>query len=112
MSRSKSPISRTNSSSSASCGRPLRSHWQALAVLTLASSIAATGCMGDNDPAATQGPSETTSYAAQTRTYFIAADDVVWDYAPSGINQITGEPFDDAAMCSSPTAPTGSASAT
>ncbi len=30
---------------------------------------------------------------AQTRTYYIAADEVAWDYAPSGINQITGEPF-------------------
>ena len=30
-----------------------------------------------------------------TRTYYIAADEVEWDYAPSGINQITGEDFDD-----------------
>ncbi|HSJ85615.1 MAG TPA: multicopper oxidase domain-containing protein [Anaerolineales bacterium] len=30
-----------------------------------------------------------------TRTYYIAADEVEWDYAPSGINQITGEEFDD-----------------
>ncbi len=27
-------------------------------------------------------------------TYYIAADEVVWDYAPSGIDQITGQPFD------------------
>lgn len=33
----------------------------------------------------------------QTRTYYIAADEVQWDYAPSGINQITGEAFDDEA---------------
>ena len=31
----------------------------------------------------------------KTRTYFIAADEVQWDYAPSGTNLITGEPFDD-----------------
>ncbi len=30
---------------------------------------------------------------AETRTYYIAADEVAWDYAPSGINQISGEPF-------------------
>lgn len=30
-----------------------------------------------------------------TRTYYIAADEVAWDYAPSGINQISGEDFDD-----------------
>jgi FtsP/CotA-like multicopper oxidase with cupredoxin domain len=33
----------------------------------------------------------------QTRTYYIAADEVQWDYAPSGMNQITGEAFDDEA---------------
>lgn len=33
----------------------------------------------------------------QTRTYFIAADELAWDYAPSGMNLITGQPFDDVA---------------
>jgi manganese oxidase len=32
-----------------------------------------------------------------TRTYYIGADPVVWDYAPAGKNEITGEPFDDVA---------------
>ncbi|HEY6794169.1 MAG TPA: multicopper oxidase domain-containing protein [Kineosporiaceae bacterium] len=32
-----------------------------------------------------------------TRTYYIAADEVVWDYAPSGKNQITGRAFDEVA---------------
>jgi hypothetical protein len=32
-----------------------------------------------------------------TRTYYIGADPVVWDYAPVGKNEITGEPFDDVA---------------
>ncbi len=35
--------------------------------------------------------------AGTTRTYFIAADEVQWDYAPSGKNLITGKPFDDVA---------------
>jgi hephaestin len=42
-------------------------------------------------------PAESATQAAstpQTRTYFIAADDVVWDYAPSGTNRITGKPFE------------------
>jgi hephaestin len=30
----------------------------------------------------------------KTRTYYVAADEVVWDYAPSGTNQITGRPFE------------------
>ena len=29
-----------------------------------------------------------------TRDYFIAADEVVWDYTPTGINQISGKPFE------------------
>jgi hephaestin len=32
-----------------------------------------------------------------TRTYYIQADEVVWDYAPTGSNQVTGKPFDDVA---------------
>jgi len=39
--------------------------------------------------------SDVTSVPNQTRTYFIAADKVVWDYAPTGSNQITGQPFGD-----------------
>jgi hypothetical protein len=33
----------------------------------------------------------------KTRTYYISADQVVWDYAPLGTNEITGGPFDDVA---------------
>jgi FtsP/CotA-like multicopper oxidase with cupredoxin domain len=32
----------------------------------------------------------------QTRTYYIAADEAIWDYAPSGVNQVTGQPFGEA----------------
>ena len=31
----------------------------------------------------------------RTRTYFVAADEVNWNFAPSGMNRITGKPFDD-----------------
>jgi hypothetical protein len=31
--------------------------------------------------------------AAATRHYYIAAEDVIWDYAPSGHNLLTGEPL-------------------
>ena len=34
---------------------------------------------------------------SRTRTYYIAADEVVWDYAPSGRNQITGQAFTEEA---------------
>jgi hephaestin len=33
----------------------------------------------------------------KTRTFYVAADEVEWDYAPSGINQITGAAFDETA---------------
>ena len=31
----------------------------------------------------------------RTHTYYVAADEVAWDYAPSGSDQIKGQPFDD-----------------
>ena len=39
------------------------------------------------------GAETATADAAQTRHYYVAADEVAWDYAPSGINGITGEAF-------------------
>jgi plastocyanin len=36
-----------------------------------------------------------TASVSATRTYFIAADEVVWDFAPSGTNQIHNAPFSD-----------------
>ena len=32
--------------------------------------------------------------AGQTRTYYVAADEVQWDYAPSGRDEAMGQPFD------------------
>lgn len=37
------------------------------------------------------------NFQGQTRTYYIAADEVQWDFAPTGMNQITGKPFDGTA---------------
>jgi FtsP/CotA-like multicopper oxidase with cupredoxin domain len=40
------------------------------------------------------GPDAASASAAlRTRTYYVAADLVDWDFAPSGINQISGLPF-------------------
>jgi hephaestin len=39
----------------------------------------------------------TASRHGVTRTYYISSDPVVWDYAPTGKNQITGKPFDSVA---------------
>jgi FtsP/CotA-like multicopper oxidase with cupredoxin domain len=36
-------------------------------------------------------------YQPRTRTYYLAADEVRWNYAPAGRNQLTGRAFDDTA---------------
>jgi len=41
------------------------------------------------------GGGGTTTTPGVTRTFFIAAEDVAWNYAPTGTNQITGTPFAD-----------------
>ena len=47
-------------------------------------------------PAATPRPVAPRSASpGHTRRYYIAADELVWDYAPAGKNQITGQPFDE-----------------
>ncbi|HEU4792301.1 MAG TPA: multicopper oxidase domain-containing protein [Nitrolancea sp.] len=61
------------------------------------------GCSQQADSATEHSTTPHTSAATpslgtgQARTYYIAADEVDWDYAPDGQNQITGQPFDDAA---------------
>ena len=37
------------------------------------------------------------SPSSRTRLYYVAADEVEWDYAPAGKDLITGQPFDSAA---------------
>ena len=39
--------------------------------------------------------SNSTLTSGKVRTYYIAADEIPWNYAPSGKNFITGKPFDD-----------------
>jgi len=43
-------------------------------------------------------PSGQGATAPTTRTHYVAADEVAWDYAPSGGNRITGKPFEGIAM--------------
>lgn len=38
---------------------------------------------------------ETPGHRSRVRTYYIAAEEVDWDYAPSGRNDAMGRPFDD-----------------
>jgi hephaestin len=59
------------------------------AILCGASIVMTVACAG------TDSTFEDTAALPQVRTYFIAADEVEWDYAPLGLNNITGQPFDD-----------------
>jgi manganese oxidase len=61
--------------------------WAVFALVVAASLF---GCAGRS-----AAPGQNASpQAGKVRTYYIAADEVNWDYAPSGIDQITGKPFD------------------
>ncbi|MBV8594773.1 MAG: multicopper oxidase domain-containing protein [Candidatus Eremiobacteraeota bacterium] len=60
--------------------------WWLPAAVSLATLVAACGSN-------TSAPSDQASSQPTVRTYYVAADEVTWDYAPSGIDQITGLPF-------------------
>src|SRR3954467_9148326 len=72
---------------SLSFGLPAR-----LSLLALA--IAASFALG-GFPGIGGHSSVATAAGGVTRTYYVAADEVAWDYAPSGSNKITGQPFGD-----------------
>src|SRR5439155_8748861 len=55
------------------------------ALWPLALSVAITGC------SATSGT--TGSASGSVRTYYVAADEMTWDYIPGGVDQIAGKPF-------------------
>jgi manganese oxidase len=48
--------------------------------------------------AAAPAPVRQTTVAPRTRTYYIAADEVPWDYVPSGRDEIAGRPYADSAF--------------
>lgn len=53
-------------------------------------SLAATGAMVKSGLALAQGAPG----GGKVRTYYVAADEIEWDYCPTGINQFTGKPFE------------------
>ncbi|MCA1677959.1 MAG: multicopper oxidase domain-containing protein [Actinobacteria bacterium] len=64
--------------------RPVRAVALAIAA---AAALAIGGCGGSDEAA-----------AGKVRTYYIAADEVAWDYAPQGRDMITGKPFGEDAQ--------------
>ena len=76
-----------------------RARWRAM---TLVGIVALAACgspqaTADHTGHANLAAGATATCPGKTRTYYIAADEVQWDYAPSGKNLITGQPFDDVA---------------
>src|SRR5262245_39639047 len=63
--------------------------YRSIAIAIVFGSLVFAGCSPRPAESAAQ-----TSTTPTTRTYYIAADDVVWDYAPSGNNRISGKPFE------------------
>ena len=59
----------------------------------LALAVLLPACSSGDAPSTGATPA---SGGGQTRVHYIAADEVAWDYAPSGRNLITGRPFGDA----------------
>ena len=76
-------------------------HWKiyaTVAAATIALVLAGCGQQTLRSQTSGQGASFVAVPAAATatgqlRTYYIAADEVLWDYAPDGTNDITGAPF-------------------
>src|SRR5579871_1336962 len=48
-------------------------------------------------PAKPQGNEGADSTSGRVRTYYVAAEEVEWDYAPLGIDMTTGKPFEGTA---------------
>ncbi|HEY6871371.1 MAG TPA: multicopper oxidase domain-containing protein [Geobacteraceae bacterium] len=63
----------------------MRTRLRSIAAWSLLAIPALLAACSSSDPAPTP--------TGVVRTYYIAAEDVAWNYAPTGVNQITGEPF-------------------
>ena len=46
-----------------------------------------------------RGQEKPKSSGGRTRTYYVAADEVNWNYAPAGRDEAMGMPFDDIWLC-------------
>ncbi|HEU4565302.1 MAG TPA: multicopper oxidase domain-containing protein, partial [Gemmatimonadaceae bacterium] len=62
-------------------------------MLLVASAAVMAGCADHSVTGTTEDPLANAAVPLQSRIYYIAADLVQWDYAPSGRNLITGAPF-------------------
>ncbi len=72
--------------------RPLR-----IPRATLGGLLLVAGCLNDDPVGLNLNVNSNPYTRAHTRWFYIAADEVAWDYAPLGYNAVTGQPFDDVA---------------
>lgn len=70
--------------------------WRRGWVLGAATSLLLAAC-GSSTVHVSMARVQTARVSGRERRYFIAADEVRWNYAPAGRNMITGQPFDDVA---------------
>jgi manganese oxidase len=83
-----------------STSRPFEGVLLAVVLLLLvAVSLSMSSCSSEESSQAghqeDQPAQEEGSQGGKTRTYYIAADPVDWDFAPKGIDEITGKPFNE-----------------
>lgn len=64
-------------------------------VLSVATVVMTVACVADPVGPESSLLTEQAAVTGQTRTYYIAADPVLWDFAPFGLNKISGQPFTD-----------------
>src|SRR5512138_58360 len=57
-------------------------------------------------PAAPQARDDIGATGGRVRTYYVAAEEVEWDYAPLGIDMMTGKPFEGTAAAYTQPGPT------
>jgi FtsP/CotA-like multicopper oxidase with cupredoxin domain len=75
-------------------GRPRnRAPWRWLLVCATALTVAS-GCVAAGAPTGHGTHGSNGEAPAQTRTYFVGADVVTWNYVPARRNELTGRPFD------------------
>jgi FtsP/CotA-like multicopper oxidase with cupredoxin domain len=56
-------------------------------------------------PAARQAKDDAGAAGGRVRTYYVAAEEVEWDYAPLGVDMTTGKPFEGTAAAYTQTGP-------
>ena len=66
-------------------------------VLWLIPAVALSACTDSSSSGQGRQAGSTAAAGGVLRTYYVAADEVRWNYAPLGRNRITGKPFDETA---------------